>query len=390
MAAQQQNLIDSLKRKVDKLENAEDALRASKELLDNVFESMQEGVLVLDRDFKYTHINRILEEISRTQREDVLGEIPWEKFPFLKGGIEEAIKKAMRGKISSNIELKYALSDGKEGWTSESYFPLKDSAGEIVGIVGVINDITERKQAESALKEINHTLNAKNEELMDFIHFASHDFQEPLRKVFLFGDRLKEEVEGIGGKGLQYMERLQSSVGRMQSLMNDLVFYSNIVSSEKKSTQVVDLNKIIQEILLDFEIEIKKTNGKVEASTLSPIEADSFQIRGLFHNLISNALKYKKAGESPQIKIEGHVPSSRADLYEIHFQDNGIGFDEKYKSKIFKPFKRLHGNDEFAGTGLGLALCKKIVERHGGQIDVKSIVNEGTTFIVTLPEKQPT
>lgn len=383
-----QKHILALTKKVNDLENTKDELWASKELLNNVFESMQEGVLVLDKNFKYIHINKTLENISHTKKEEILGEIPWERFPFLRGLIEESIKKTMLGEISSNIELKYTLSDGKEGWTTESYFPLKDSRGEIVGVVGVVNDITERKKAEATLKKINHSLYAKNEELMDFIHFASHDFQEPLRKVFLFSDRLNEEVEGLSEQGLHYIGRLQNSVERMQKLMNDLVFYSNAVSAELKSTQIINLNEVIQEILVDFEIELKKSNGTVEVSTLSPIEADSFQIRGLFHNLISNSLKYRKRDVAPQIKIKGQAPSSQTGLYEIHFQDNGIGFDNKFKSQIFKPFKRLHGKDDYLGTGLGLTLCKKILERHGGQIDVKSEVNVGSTFIIKIPFKQ--
>ncbi len=136
----------------------EGSLRASMQLLDNVFESMQEGVLVLDADFKYTHFNRTLEEISRTQKEEVLGKIPWEKYPFLKGRVEEAIKNALRGGISRNIELKYTLSDGKEGWTTESYFPLKDSEENIVGVVGVVDDITERKQTEDELVRYRNRL----------------------------------------------------------------------------------------------------------------------------------------------------------------------------------------------------------------------------------------
>ena len=388
MTEEQHKLIHTLEKKVSELEDMENALRASEQLLGNVFESMQEGVLVLDSDFKYTHINRTLEEISKTRKEELLGKVPWEIFPFLKGRVEDAIKKAMRGEVSHNIELKYTLSNGKKGWTTESYFPLKDSEEKIVGVVGVIDDITERKQAESELKKVNRSLNSKNEELMDFIHFASHDFQEPLRKVFLFSDRMKEEMEDVSGKGLQYLERMQSAVERMQNLMSDLVYYSKAVAAEKKSVEVVDLNKIIQEILFDFEIDLTKTKGKVEVARLCSIESDSFQIKRLFHNLISNALKYNKAGQVPQIKIKGMVSRSREDLYEIHFQDNGLGFDEKFKSKIFKPFKRLHRKDEFAGTGLGLTLCQKIVERHGGEIDVKSKVGEGATFIIKIPFKQ--
>lgn len=375
------------KKRVSELEDTEYAFRTNRQLLGNVFESMQEGVLVLDRNFKYTHINRTLEEISRTPKEEIFGKIPWEKFPFLKGEIEETMKKAMRGEVIRNIELKYTLSDGKEGWTTESYFPLKDSEENIVGVVGVIDDITERKQAEAALKKLNHTLNARNEELMDFIHFASHDFQAPLRKVSVFSERLSLEVQGLNEKGAHFLKRLQHSVKRMQDLMNDLVNYSRVVSLDKSSIKAVDLNGAIQDVVLDFELELNETNGKIEVGPLPIIKADDFQIRGLFHNLISNSLKYHKNDIAPQIEIKGKISNVKPGYFEISVEDNGIGFDEKYISRIFKPFKRLHRDDEYKGTGMGLTLCKKIVERLKGFIEVKSTINKGTIFIIYLPLK---
>jgi signal transduction histidine kinase len=238
------------------------------------------------------------------------------------------------------------------------------------------------------LEKVNHELQERNEELQDFLHIVSHDFQEPLRKIYTFGDRLNELGRGLSEKGSFYMERLQHSVKRMQGLMNDLVSYSKIVPSKSKSFQSVALEDIVQEVLIDLEIMLNETGGKVEIKSLPTIEADPFQMRGLFQNLISNSLKYHKEKISPLIKIEGQSSTSKNGFYEIRVQDNGIGFDDVYIPRIFKPFERLHREGEFQGTGMGLTLCKKIVERHGGSIDVKSKTNEGTTFKISLPLKQ--
>ena len=147
--------------------------------------------------------------------------------------------------------------------------------------------------------------------------------------------------------------------------MSDLFKYSKIIPSKNKSIQPVDLNEIIQQVLIDFEIVIDETKGKVEIQPLTSIHADPFQMRGLFQNLIANSLKYHKKNIPPEIKIEGQVSPSQSDFYEIRVVDNGIGFDEKYTSRIFKPFQRLHRDSEYKGTGMGLTLCQKIVDRHG-------------------------
>lgn len=239
------------------------------------------------------------------------------------------------------------------------------------------------------LEKTNQALHETNEELRDFVHIVSHDFQEPLRKISIFSDRLDGDGQKLNEKGAYYLERLQNSVKRMQDLMNDLVKYSKVVPSKSKSIQTVNLEDIIQKVLIDLEILLNETEGKVEIEPLSTIQADPFQMRGLFQNLIANSLKYHKNGIPPLIKIKGQNSASQSEFYEIRVEDNGIGFDEKYSSRIFRPFERLHRDDEFKGTGMGLTLCKKIVERHGGSIEAKSKVNEGTIFIINLPLKQP-
>lgn len=239
------------------------------------------------------------------------------------------------------------------------------------------------------LEKINRALNEANEELRDFVHIVSHDFQEPLRKISIFSDLLEGEIQGLNDKGVFYMGRLHHSAKRMQQLMGDLSKYSKITPTKNKAFQPVNLNEIIQQVLDDFELMLDETKGKVEMEPLALVTGDSFQLRGLFQNLIANSLKYHKQHIPPLIKISGQVSASQSNFYEIHVQDNGIGFDEKYTSRIFKPFQRLHRESEYKGTGMGLTLVKKIIDRHGGRIDVKSKVGEGTTFIIKLPIKQP-
>lgn len=252
--------------------------------------------------------------------------------------------------------------------------------------ISIQSDITSRKKDEQELKRINQALYESNEEMRDFFHTLSHDFQAPLRKISIFSDRLDEEKKGIGKKGEYFLTRLRSSVDRMNDLMNDLVNYTQISSPESRHGSSINLNEIVQQVIQDLEIEFKEINGKVEIAPLATIEANPFNIRGLFHNLISNSLKYRKPNVPPVIKISGQYSPTKKGYYDIYVQDNGIGFDDKYAVRIFKPFERLHRDDEYEGGGMGLALCKKIVERHGGHIDVKSIVNEGTTFIISLPK----
>jgi len=224
------------------------------------------------------------------------------------------------------------------------------------------------------------------EELTNFAYIASHDLQEPLRKIIAFGDRLAAKFDSVlNDTGRDYIERMQKSAIRMKGLIDDLLHFSR-VTIRSTPFQEIDLNAVISEVLSDLEVQIERTKGRVEVDTLPRIEGGNFQMRQLFQNLISNGLKYHNEDVAPVIKIK--YAGSDNGFEEIYIEDNGKGFDEKHLERIFRPFERLHGHSEYGGTGMGLAICHKIVEHHKGQITAKSQPNQGATFIVKLPSKQ--
>ncbi len=235
-------------------------------------------------------------------------------------------------------------------------------------------------------KKVVEELNRSNQELQDFASIASHDLQEPLRKVMIFGDRLKDKFSNkLDETGVSYLQRMTSASARMQKLIDELLSFSR-VSTKAKPFESTDLNKVLDEVLTDLEGRITKSNAKIELGGLPTIDADPVQMQQLFQNLVGNALKFKREGVPPVVSIGGHV--NGGEICEIRVQDNGIGLDEKYVDRIFKPFERLHGRSEFEGTGMGLAICQKIVKRHNGSIKVKSGADSGSTFIIYLPSRQ--
>ncbi len=234
-----------------------------------------------------------------------------------------------------------------------------------------------------------------NDELEKFAHIASHDLQEPLRKIQTFGDRLKTKYhETLTDQGRDYLERMQNAASRMQALIEDLLTLSRITTKAQPFVPV-DLAQIVQDVLSDLEVRIEETNAQVDLGVLPTIDADPLQMHQLLQNLISNALKFSSKAELPQVKIYTQLLTSEekptlgnaAKLCQIIVEDSGIGFDEKYLDRIFNVFQRLHGRSEYEGTGIGLAICRKIAERHGGTITAKSTPGNGATFIVTLPLK---
>jgi light-regulated signal transduction histidine kinase (bacteriophytochrome) len=229
-------------------------------------------------------------------------------------------------------------------------------------------------------------LEQSNRDLQDFASIASHDLQEPLRKVKSFGDRLMAKFgASLGVEGKDYIERMQAAAHRMQSLIDGLLGYSRVTTRARPHVSV-DLNGIVREVLTDLETRIEETGGRVEVGPLPTIDADPSQMRQLFQNLIGNALKFH-GDDKPVVHITSFPCSNGFCLVQV--KDNGIGFDEKYAEKIFAPFLRLHGrSSQYKGTGMGLAICKKIVERHEGAIAAASKQGEGATFTVTLPMKQ--
>ena len=258
--------------------------------------------------------------------------------------------------------------------------------------IAVIRDITERKRAQQVLRDFATRLEVSNRELQDFAYVASHDLQEPLRKIQAFGDRIKVKyATALEGEGNDYLSRMQNAASRMQALINDLLAFSR-VSTKIEPFKPIDLAALAREVMSDLETRIAETGGRVELGALPMIEADPLQMRQLLQNLIGNALKFHRAGAPPVIRVAGHVGVTverGVPSYQLLIEDNGIGFDEKYLDRIFTPFQRLHGRERYEGTGMGLAICRRIAERHLGSITATSAPGSGTTFIVTLPSMQP-
>lgn len=254
----------------------------------------------------------------------------------------------------------------------------------------------ELRKSEEELKIYMKKLELSNRELQDFAFVASHDLQEPLRKIQAFGDRLRTKWgKTLGDEGSDYLERMLKAGNRMQNLIQALLSYSRIATRAKAFSRV-DLNQVVHDVVADLEARIEQTGGNIEVADLLTIEADPHQMHQLFLNLIGNALKFSRE-EKPLIRIYGqHIKgpgrtrrSGKGSRYRIFVEDNGIGFEEKYLDRIFVPFQRLHGRDVYEGTGMGLAICRKIVERHGGNLSARSTPGKGSTFIFTLPISQP-
>ncbi|MBV9713389.1 MAG: hypothetical protein JO011_21000, partial [Ktedonobacteraceae bacterium] len=258
------------------------------------------------------------------------------------------------------------------------------------------------EQRTEVLRQLNTELQRSNQELQDFAYVASHDLQEPLRKIQAFGNLLEEEHGHALGDGKVYLDRMRNAAARMGILIEDLLTFSR-VTTKAAPFSPVDLNTVIQQIIDDVEPRLQATQGSIEVQPLPTIEADPGQMHQLFQNLIVNALKFHRPDVPPVVKVFAEIQANpETDSIEsdtspeqteqrclLYVADNGIGFDEKYLDRIFTVFQRLHGKSDYEGTGIGLAVVRKIVERHDGTITAKSSVGNGATFIITLPITQP-
>ena len=246
---------------------------------------------------------------------------------------------------------------------------------------GLHKEIMKRQSAEKELHAYSKELARSNQELQDFAYVSSHDLQEPLRKIQAFGNLLETEYADSLGEGAEYLTRMQNAASRMSTLIQDLLAFSR-VSTTPNTRKSVDLNAIVAEVVGDLEMRIAETGATVTIGELPRVIADPTHMRQLFQNLISNALKFSRPGVTPTVKISA---STKKAEYEIHVADNGIGFDMKYLDRIFAVFQRLHGRGTYEGTGIGLAVCRKIVERYNGTITAESKADKGSTFIVRMP-----
>ena len=289
------------------------------------------------------------------------------------------------------------LLDNQIHYLSMSMKPMRPDDGQSPYILGAVVDITDMKAYENQLKQYTSELQRSNQDLEQFAFVASHDLQEPLRKIRAFGDRLSTKFHNeLDTIGQDYIARMQSAAARMQSLIQDILAFSQ-VSRNIEAYENLNMRRLIDEVVDDLGAQMRREHGTVRIGSLPNVNGDRAQIKRLFQNLISNGLKFHKTQEKPVVEVSGRMlkgmqvweefgkPSAAAAYAVISVKDNGIGFDEKYKEKIFNIFQRLHGRTEYEGTGIGLSICRKIVANHKGLILAKSEENVGSEFIVILP-----
>ena len=375
------------KTKEDQQPGPSQTLESTTRDLNDVRHALDKSAIVAmtDRAGKIIHVNDKFCEISKYSREELLGQ----NHRMINSGYHsheffvEMWKTISSGEIWEG-ELRNRAKDGSIYWVNTTIVPFLDEKKEPYQYVSIRYEITQRKNAEEQLRVYADRLEQSNRELQDFASIAAHDLQEPLRKIQAFGDRLKTRFgANLGDDGRNYLERMLSSSRRMRKLIDDLLSYSR-VTTKTQPFEPTDLNLVLSDVLSDLEIRIEQVKGKIENESLPVIEADSSQMRQLFQNLIANAFKFHRPGFPPLVKVTSEVGNGRCILSVV---DNGIGFDEKYLDKIFTIFQRLHGKQEYEGTGVGLAVCRRIVERHGGTITAQSKIGEGARFLIALPLK---
>ena len=289
-------------------------------------------------------------------------------------------------KLRTVATIKQYLRDGRV--IAVMHQPMSDG-----GSIATYQDITDIEQSQDELRRHARKLEESNRELEEFAYVASHDLQEPLRKIETFGDRLQSKYgEELPDTGKEYISRMQNATGRMRQLINDLLSYSR-VTTKAKPFEMIDLSQHIDGVCSDLQMRIEETEAEVNYEGLPSIAADPTQLRMLLQNLIGNALKFQRPDVKPVVTITadiltGDASIGQADRCQLIIADNGIGFNNKYKAQIFTIFQRLHGRNEYEGTGIGLATCRKIVERHNGIIDAEGVEDEGAKFIITMPVEQ--
>jgi len=373
----------------------EERLRESERRYDSLFEDAPVACHEIDLAGIVMRVNSAECALLGFAPQEMIGRRIWE---FMSLDEQSRSQEGLLQKLAGTqelgvIEREYTRQDGATLHLEVHPHLVRDRMGQVVGLRSFMVDITARKQAEIALQRQAKELARSNGELEQFAYVASHDLQEPLRKIQAFGDRLKHKcAEGLNDDGRDYLARMQNAASRMQTLIHDLLALSR-VATHPHPHATVELGDVVLGVVSDLETRIEQLGGRVEVGPLPAAHADRMQMRQLFQNLIGNALKFHKPDQAPVVKVRS-IPVERAaaeidGAVRVIVEDNGIGFDEKYLDRIFQVFQRLHGRGEYEGSGIGLAICRKIAERHGGQITASSKPGEGSRFEITLPQARP-
>ncbi|WP_439880105.1 PAS domain S-box protein [Pontibacter sp. MBLB2868] len=384
---------------ITELKKAEAALRESENKINSIIQGAVDGIITINTRGIIEMVNPAAAKLFGYDEEELIGH----SINMLMPEPDRSLHDSYMHHYQETGE-KRIIGIGREvtGMRKDgTIFPFYLSISEVNLIdrkvyTGFVHDITKQKLTEERLRRHTAELERSNRELQDFAYVSSHDLQEPLRKIQAFGDRLKtKEYEVLSEQGKDYVDRMLNAASRMQNLINDLLGFSRVTAKSKPFVRV-NLDEILDEVISDLEVAIEQTNTKIIRSPLPVIEAEPTQMRQLFQNLLSNAIKFRKENESPIINIyakslqrTAHLTATPGDeVAKIYVEDNGIGFDEKYLDRIFNIFQRLEGQ-KYEGSGIGLAVSRKIAIRHGGDITAKSQPGIGTRFIVTLALKHP-
>ncbi len=377
------------------LEKINNELADQKAFAELLIESNPLMILSYDKDMVINTWNKKSEEYSILKKKDVLGKKMFDVFPTYNN--EEWIKSndevLIHGKSLYFPKIKFNY---QKGWGESFVIPLRNTKNEIIGLLSITKDITEVVKMNEDIEQKNQDLEKMNKELASFSYIASHDLQEPLRKILTYSSRLMDKhKDKLSDESVALMNKIESSALRMKTLIQNLLEYSRLTSQENQM-ESTDLNTIISDILNDFELLAEQKKAKIKSGKLPVVHAIPLQMNQLFYNLLGNALKFSKKDIAPVIHITARTLSEKEvkknaalnhkmSYCEILFSDNGIGFDQKFAEKIFITFQRLNSVSEYPGTGIGLALSKKIVENHSGQLYAESEPEKGAVFHVILP-----
>jgi PAS domain S-box-containing protein len=371
---------------------ARDALERREALLQTILETMGEGVVASSATGEFLVFNRAARELLGSDGEHgpaAIGEMAHATDPQVWPAGEQTLERALRGESIDDLDICLRRGDRKPRWVSVFARPLTLPAG-VNGSMLVLRDVTERRLAQERVTETARELERSNRELTEFASVASHDLRAPLRSVSSFVSLIDEDYgETFTDEGRTYVGRIKAAVSRMTALIDGLLALAR-VRAKGEPFVVVPLGDIAQEVVADLAHGLGESGGAVDLGPLPAIEADRLQMRQLLQNLIGNAIKFRRPGVPPRVSVSAMpapLGDGDGDVWELRVADNGIGVEPALAERIFKPFERLHSHTAFEGSGLGLAVCARIVERHGGRIRAEGHPGAGTTLIVTIPAK---
>ncbi len=381
---------DELRRSTEALEKRTKELEVSEDRYHKMIDEVQDyAIIMLDKEGKIQNWNKGAEKIKGYKASEIIGKsftIFYPKEDEVRGLPFKLLREAaLVGRAEH--EGWRVRKDRTKFWGSIVITALHNNANELMGFSKVTRDLTERKLAEEKLRDYTERLERNNEELEQFAYVASHDLKEPLRKIITFGNMLETAAkDSMDERSKDYVVRMQNSASRMMNLIEDLLSFSR-VNRPTEGFELVDLNAVVTRVLSDLEVTINTKHAKIQVGALPKVEGRKSQLGQLFQNLISNAVKFNDKPE-PLVSITSENqtdPVTAVKTTTINITDNGIGFENVYSNRIFEIFQRLHGKAEYPGTGIGLSICKKIVESHGGTIRATSELGEGAKFTIILP-----